>query len=73
MSVVPKQMSGVVENKHKLILNREKVHQIPEVRESLQRSSGDSGESRVTAKFESEPRNENYPIKQSLAGPGNKQ
>ena len=54
MSVVPKQMSGVVENKHKLILNREKVHLIPEVRESLQRSSGDSGESRPTAKFESD-------------------
>ena len=40
------------------------------VRESLQRSSGDSGESRVTAKFESDPNNENNPIKQSLAGPG---
>ena len=55
MSVVPKQMSGVVENKHKLILNREKVHQIPEVHESLQRSSGESGGSQATAKFESNP------------------
>ena len=66
-------MSGVVENKHKLILNR--VHQIPEVHESLQRSSGDSGESRVTAKFEcnNSTRNESNPIKQSIAGPGNKQ
>ena len=72
MSVVPKQMSGVVENKHKLILNR--VHQIPEVHESLQRSSGDSGDSRPTAKFESDPstRNESDPIKQSIAWPGYK-
>ena len=46
-------MSGNAENKHRLILSREKVHQIPEVHEILQRSSDESGESKPTAKFES--------------------
>lgn len=55
VSVVPKQMSGVTVNKNRLIINREKVHQIPEVHESLQRSSGESGGSQATAKFECNP------------------
>ena len=45
-------MSGFTDSKHRLILSREKVHQIPEVQETQQRSSGDSGESKITAKFE---------------------
>ena len=46
-------MSGFAESKQRLFLSREKVHQIPEVREISHRSSGDSDESRPTAKFES--------------------
>ena len=46
-------MSGFAGSKHRLIHSWEKVHQIPELKEILHRSSGDSGESRPTAKFES--------------------